>query len=381
VHQYFGVGSSPSAGALDDDQLESRKVENDALEFLEEYLVEKESDGDNVLSLKDLEEIAESGDSAELRAAAQYFVDNKDAREALDSANNPENSFNEKFGIGDIHARRLELSNDIANLNEVQHPDDGRYTLPHEDSTHVTTGAATPEIGQAAYDQQQNAIEEALRTGESVEFRNSDGDIVEVKIEKQSGRKSADYKVTVDGNSSFDVRSEIGIGDTIAGLTTVINSGSTLNVSEGIRTYPDELKFLKDQKSSGGIGGLFEEKKTTPADYTSGHTMRFYRGDTFIQDQSLYNHEIAHGIGRDLDDASWSLSRDASPAGWGEVMKAAQAEDKDSITNYAGESDAENFAEAFSAYINARNHGPEALETFKENYKHQSEYIEREILA
>jgi len=75
-------------------------------------------------------------------------------RVALDAADNPNESFNEKFGIGDIQARRLELDDDIGNLAERPHDDGGSYTLPHEDQNYVTTGLETPEIGQAAYDRQ-----------------------------------------------------------------------------------------------------------------------------------------------------------------------------------------------------------------------------------
>jgi len=126
----------------------NEQIESEALQLLEQHLVETESGMDNVLSTPDLEVIAaDTTNSPELVAAAQFFIDNRDARVALDAADNPDESFNEKFGIGDIQARRLEIDDDIGNFAEVPHSDGGNYTVPHEDDNKVTTGLPSPEIG------------------------------------------------------------------------------------------------------------------------------------------------------------------------------------------------------------------------------------------
>jgi len=165
-----------------------------------------------------------------------------------------------------------------------------------------------------------------LRTGESVDFVNANGDTEHIEIERQSGNAAGENRVTVNGEHSFDVKSEIAIDDTIAGLTMVINAGTTLDVAEGIRQFPNEIEFLKDEKSSNADAA---------ADYNSDHRMRFFRGDELIQNQNIYNHEIGHGIGWDLDDAVWGPSRDYSPAGWPDVVAAARADGTDTITVYS----------------------------------------------
>ncbi len=67
----------------------------------------------------------------------------------------------------------------------------------------------SPQRDQALFDSQQDAVEQSLRTGEEVEFENSNGDIIAVKVETLSSGSNGNYTVHV-GDQSFSVDSEIG---------------------------------------------------------------------------------------------------------------------------------------------------------------------------
>jgi len=236
-----------------------------------------------------------------------------------------------------------------------------------------------------------------MRTGEEVNFINSKGESISIKVIPVNDDANGNYNVTIDGHT-VSVSSEIGISSTIAGITNMIEFGSAMGMPEGVRQFPDALVIKKDVgpevrvKTKDG-----ETVFNAGARYTSDHQLIFYGSEQWIHDAELYYHEIGHGLGRDINsDLLGRLHRalnnsdkpitapssmvDANPYGWQKIHDAAAA-DNNLVSNYASSSPNESFAEAFAAYIHAKNHGEVALQQFRETFPLQAEYIDKTIFG
>jgi len=268
--------------------------------------------------------------------------------------------------------------NDIRNRFEPTHSGDGSYTVPKRNNQPINdiTQLESPPRGQAVFNVQQDTVEQAMRTGEEVNFINSKGESISIKVIPVNDDANGNYNVTIDGHT-VSVSSEIGISSTIAGITNMIEFGSAMGMPEGVRQFPDALVIKKDVgpevrvKTKDG-----ETVFNAGARYTSDHQLIFYGSEQWIHDAELYYHEIGHGLGRDINsDLLGRLHRalnnsdkpitapssmvDANPYGWQKIHD----------------------AEAFAAYIHAKNHGEVALQQFRETFPLQAEYIDKTIFG
>jgi len=353
------------------------ELEQLSLTVLEEHLLETATDDDKFVSKDELYDLANDGTATdEVQQAAQFFIDNNDLLRKLDVADDHRwfSRVDDKVSLGDIQARQRDVNGNFDTVDEPKLQGDGRYELPDGTAGNITTSLEAPRRDQAFLDAQQDAIEESIRTGESVEFLNSNGEIIQVRVELDSTGVSSKYKVHVDGHS-FELESEIGQVDTIAGVADIVEFGSTMGVPEGIRQYPDSVLFDRDA-----------HKDNWRASYGENHRMTFFEGTDYLQSRERYHHEIAHGIGRDLhDDKEVSKVddediRESSPEDW-HAIDDEIGKNNGHVSGYADFNESEGFAEAFAAYMNAKEHGPEALEEFREAYKLQADYIDEYVFG
>jgi len=372
--------ANTSVAAIDAMSRELTAINNEleirSLDVLEEHLVGTESEENNFISADELYDYANDGYAPkEVEQAAQFFMDNKFRRDQLSGAD----QISRRSGnitIGEIHARRLEVNSDVENANVPQNTGTGEYELP-TNRDFSTTRLESPQRDQGLFDQQQDAIEESMRTGEEVEFETSDGVIHTILVETNSYRNSANYTVHVD-DRTFKVESEIGLEETIEGVASVVEFGSTMDIKEELNPFPDTLKFDKDRRTKQDKDGT-KFYVNDLATYSKDHQLTYYKGDENINNAELYYHEIGHGIGRQLDDNT-NGTNDSSPAGWPKI-DAHEEYYGNLVTEYADKNNKESFAEAFAAYVNAKNHGEDALKDFRAAYPVQAAYIDEEVFG
>lgn len=354
----------------------NEELERRSLNALEAHLVETENAEDNILSVRELEDLAnDTSLPQETRLAAQFYLDNDKVLDKLDSADVGDEGPDGKFGLRDIHTRQLEINNDIENIDVPTSDTSTTYQLP-DGSGNISTNDSLPR-NQAAYDLQQDAIETAIRTGEPVDFVNSEGKTISVTVEAIQDGSAGEFNVKVDGDE-FTVTSELGIAETIGGIASIVEFGSALELPQTIRRFPDSVTFDKHYKTEDD-GSL---NTNTNATYSSDHNVTYWEGsgDSNFQSTQRYYHELAHGIARDLPDSDGSL-----PAGWEAVFNdVGKPGGEDYVSGYgtpARGGPKEAFAETFAAYMQARDYGSAELQIFRDHFPSQAQYIEEYVLG
>ncbi len=323
---------------------------------------------DTSLTRADLESFAAGPKDAPLTIAAQNLLNDADSFSEIAGADGA-------ISLGDIQSARITAEKDFENAAEQEHGANGVYEVP--DGTDATIGSAAhqPEIGQAAFDTQQDAIEQAIRTGEEVSFVNGAGETVRVTVTPQVNGGSASYTVQVREfsdagfgrirveTSSFTLNSEIGTEETITALANIVDWGSSLEtVGANVPDFP-------------GIINLRQERDPSAAASYSGptDTMNFFNGTANIN-KSTYIHEMGHAIGYALAESGATFQY--SPAGWEDVLAGANGSVSEYVLNPQ-----EEFSEALAAYVNAADHGPEALAEFRAAFPDRAAFIETNILS
>ena len=270
------------------------------------------------------------------------------------------------ISLDEIQAARFNAELYIDNVAET---DDGGgdYEVPDGDDDTIGNTADDVEIGQIAFDAQQNAIEESIRTGEEVKFVNSTGNTVGVTVTATPGNGAASYSVVVrEGRetNTFTVNSEIGTENTMAGIANIVDWGSSLTTKNpGVPAYPGTVNFRQES-----------DPEAAANVYGPDNVMTFFDGTSYIN-KTTYIHELGHVIGYALHDNGSGDER-YSPDGWEEVLDGAAGD----VSEYTDNAQ-EQFSEALAAYVNAADHGPEALAEFREAFPDRSAYIESMILG
>jgi len=349
------------------------KLEQEVIKTLESALINSPLGDDGSLSRQDLQTLASGNKlvSKDVQMAAQYMLDNP---AKLDELEGPDISFSvfghdftiadDSISLHDTHTRLDEMGDADNNLENPDWPFSTGYNPPSDTYLDNTYYTDTPNLNPTVYSNQQDAVAEAIRTGETVAFTNSDGKIIGVTIERlpSSDPKTVTYQVKMSDGEKFTVDSQIGTADTIESIANVIEWGSTSNFAEGISRFPDHINFYSDP---GPAWASFNP---------TGNTMNFWDGTKYIDEENYY-HEVAHRIGYELNSDRFV------PDGYEDVMTAAKADGITAVSNYANASVAQDFSESVAAYINARENGPAALAEFKKAYPHRSAYIEKHVFA
>jgi len=350
---------------------------NDIVEPAPIYLSDYEELADTSLTRADLQLLAAGPESDPRTIAAQTILAEDNGFENIAGGDSA-------ISLGDIQMARLNVE---SNVEEVAEPDDGlveNYTPPEplgaapgEDGYTISSTANQPEVGQEAFDAQQNAIEQAIKTGEEVSFVNGNGETVHVTVTPLQGNGAASYSVQVrenDRTSTVEINSELGTEDTIASIAKIVDWGSSLDTKgPHIPNFPEVINFRMEYEES-AAASYADRYEDQPG------TMNFFNGTTNIN-YSTYNHEQAHAIGYALHDPDPANDDyHSTPQGWEDVI-AGSSSSSPSVSDYGPNSNSgEDFAESVAAYMLASKHGPEALAEFREMYPDRSTYIERYVL-
>ena len=366
-----------------------KQIEQKVVEVLENHTVE--NDDNQALNEQELNNLSTQPGliNQDLALAAQYVLDNPEMHSTLDGAATGE--VNGEISLSDFHQHQLAYSTDIKNQLEADDTP-GDYTVPDETDPNIYNDE--PNRDPELYSSQQDAVEAAIRTGEPTQYTNSAGEVITVTITSVPGADTPTYQVSLGDGTQFKVESELGVSETIEAIANVLEWGSTSGVADGIRRYPDNVRFVQQTHPNGWAASYY-----TTFDHTGpNHTMTFYNG-TYAIDQGTYYHEIGHGIGTDLAETRLQLVLvDGKPAiipvkdtgipeGWGDVMDEAEANGIGSVSAYPGtyenevDRQEEDFSEAYAGYMQAKDHGPEALEAFRQAYPYRSAFIEQHVLA
>jgi len=360
------------------------ELRQESLKVIENELIERndtprpvgeayESLGDVSLSEDDLKALAAGPEDDPVAIAARTILEQEGGFESIARGKSV-------ISLGDIQRARLDAQADFENLAE---PDDGiedDYEPPAASGIEsgrpgftISSTANQPEVGQVAFDAQQDAIEQAIQTGEEVSFVNGTGQSVYVTVTPVDGYGfgPASYTVQVregDKTDTIRIDSELSTEDTIAAIANIVDWGSSLEtVGPDVPTFPKRIEFRA------------ERDHRAAASYTNSlGRMTFFNGLENVN-FSTYVHEQAHVIGyalHDPDPASDDFH--STPEGWEEVIEGSASP---SPSDYGPDSNTgEDFAESVAAYMVASRHGPEALAEFREAYPDRSAYIEEFVI-
>lgn len=244
------------------------------------------------------------------------------------------------------------------------------YKAPQPEDFHpaVDESERTPEV----VEKQRQSIDQALTTDQPVEFRNSEGKTVEVSVKKTE----TGYTYTLDGHP-VDV---------------------THDASYDEATQKETLAQMVDYHSQQPPYALDAVKKihVAPTNTQDSTAAQFSGSDesiTFFGREQLneanFTHELGHGVGYKLsgkknmvpEDWSQAVERDGREvSGYG---KQSADEKNDGWLDWVdnkmrpGRDRADDFAEAYSGYIEARESGPEALAEFRRLYPERARILDR----
>lgn len=363
------------------------ELKQEVLKELEQFMVGEQTDesyvlvsesgehtGKDEMSVNELKAIAADPSApAGLRASAQYLLDNPKFLKSVQAADSHQSSIfgalefsDGSISLGDVQASRIEAGN-IPNQTEqnISAPG-GDFNLTDSGDFTVSAGANNPGKGQALFDSQQQAVEEAIKTGEPTAFVSKNGETITVEVTRLDGSGGASYEIKLDDGSSFRIDSEWSTEDTIGGIANVIDWGITLGTAEGVAAFPEAVQFLAGNKRPGAAAQADQVEDV----------MTFFGEGTL--NQITYNHEQGHFIGNTL--ATDQSGQNVTPDGWQDVLDNAAADGIGPVSAYV-DNPGEEFAEAVAAYANARDHGPEALAEFKAAYPHRAAFLEEHVFG
>lgn len=228
----------------------------------------------------------------------------------------------------------------------------------------VDESERTPEVVAA----QQQRVEQALESGESVSFPNSQGESIRVRLRAFSWG----YRYRFEGEASVDVVVASAYrAQGVEALAKAIDYHSQVPVK--FRDVVSEIRL--------------EERP--PASNTDARYQAWSRRITFYGlgclDETNFTHEIGHGIGHRLESqadswgewllAGWepALLPDRAPLTPDPWVPVARQENPP--TAYAREGASEDFAEFWTAYHEARESGN--LDTLRQQYPARTATLER----
>lgn len=229
----------------------------------------------------------------------------------------------------------------------------------------------------------EQAIEQAIETGEPVEFTNGAGQTEQVSVRQTGTEDGKDvYAVTV-GEDTVNVK-----------IPPEHDAGQVISeVADYYTQQPPHLRDALEQvviENGGNPQDPYWEEQYDIPGFTSAATggngtITFYHGTQNIN-QGIFDHEMGHLAGEKIEGEQDSFFdriadevTDAPhnvPEGWENAAR----ENGNHVSEYATNSSAEDFAETYGAYLAAQREGPEALEKFREDYPARAALLD-EIVA
>ncbi|MGE0495356.1 MAG: hypothetical protein AB7S38_39485 [Vulcanimicrobiota bacterium] len=217
-------------------------------------------------------------------------------------------------------------------------------------------------------------LQSALERSETISITNSAGESVEVRLSEtgsqndkrvfqiQMGRHSLTVKIP-EGQDPIEVLGRLvdywsQIPEHLRGQaqTVIIENGRNPADASWAETY--------------GIPGF------TSAATAGGGTITFWNGVGNLTEQT-FNHEMGHLIGERRTPAERQLEQQFGPWGrWPRGWEQAAQADGNHVSEYATHATAEDFAESWAHYLEAREQGREALREFRLRYPHRAAYLD-----
>lgn len=292
--------------------------------------------------------------------SANYLQDHDDLRNQLDTGNDQDGGPDGTISRGDISRVLFDRQQEQAERGQLEPGESAsnRDSYPEVD----TVDERTPEI----IEQQEASVLDAVTSGQPVEFTNSNGETEMLSITQlDSSGDNAVYEITGEDGNKIRITSELGASDNRVALARVADYYSQL--PPGVRDSVSEIELLQHADDFAA------------ADYQSGNDhIRFYDGLVNLNEE-VFNHEYGHGIGYTESDKDGGFlgifggTPEGAPEGWQDAIQG----DKANPSDYAGTSYVEDFAESWSAYLEAREQGPEALQRLMEAYPNRYEILDQ----
>lgn len=249
------------------------------------------------------------------------------------------------------------------------------YVVPDVAEFHPKTDES--ERSTAVQQRQEQAVKEALTTGQPTTFETSEGKKVQVELHKTD----KGYTYSVDGKPT-DVTFDPSYDEAAQQrcLAKVIDyHAQSPKVADGVVSRVD---FLKADPNS-----------NLAAQYRGGDKSMAFVGEGNLNEAN-FDHELGHGVGLKL-----SGGKGMVPSGWEDAVKA----DGNEVSGYGKESreamekdggwsgwlnekwygkdrvgyKADDFAESYQAYKEAKESGPEALEKFRTKFPARAEFLDK----
>lgn len=232
------------------------------------------------------------------------------------------------------------------------------YTPPTEEDGAVPADEAqrSPEEREA----QEEAVRNAADQCGLVEFTNSAGETERMSFV----RDGDDYLVTDSHGNSFRVHPEEGLTEE--------------ELLQGVAAFADHWTQYPPH-----LRGALERINLHPGEMRANYSAddkSFNMGMDDL-DEMTFDHEMGHAIGYQAgnqgDNALESIWEDVTgdrgvPEGWTDAMD----DDGAAPSEYANRNEREDFGEAWLAYVEARELGPEAVEALREQYPNRVAIME-----
>lgn len=253
------------------------------------------------------------------------------------------------------------------------------YVVPDVTEFHPKTDES--ERSTPVQQRQEQAVKEALTTGQPTSYETSEGKKVQVEVQKTE----KGYTYSVDGKKT-DVTFDPSYDEAAQQrcLAKVIDyHAQSPKVPEGVVSRVD---FLKADPNS-----------NLAAQYRGGDQSMAFVGEGNLTEAN-FDHELGHGVGLKL-----SGGKSMVPPGWEDAVRA----DGNEVSGYGKESreamekdggwsgwirekwygkdrvgyKADDFAESYQAYKEATESGPEAMDKFRAKFPARAEFLDRHAEA
>jgi hypothetical protein len=244
-----------------------------------------------------------------------------------------------------------------------------RYQLPDERrhwGVPTDNSERTPQIQQ----RQEANVRRALQGGQCMDWTNANGQREAVSI-----RATENGAYQLQGQDGHPVRIQLDPGMSEAERVTALARIADFHTQtpNHLRNALDQIEVSRDQN-----GGILAQQ--------GDRTMRFFGGLDNLTEH-VFDHEFGHAVGRKLNrdaQSRWLAEHpymaympdnnfSATPRGWDE------AREKDILapSQYARQgSSPEDFAEAYAAYREAQEAGPQAMAQLRQQFPERTRYLD-----
>lgn len=228
----------------------------------------------------------------------------------------------------------------------------------------------------AAEAERVDQVQEARESGKPTTITNGRGQEVEVQVSQTEGNDEHDvYNVTVNGRK---VKVEVPKGED--------PDTYLARVSDYYSQQPENLQGAVNHV----VINAGDDPNGNAAATGANGTITFYGGQDYLNGD-VFDHEFGHNIADSVEDRQaglWERIREGLtgreqddgwnayiPDGYNEAIE----KDKNPISEYGQTNGAEDFGEAYRAYMDATAEGPEAVEEFRRMYPNRARIIEEII--